>query len=115
MEVTPQLGIGQIVYLEKENTRLYAEVVQIVVSRQLCWVRPLLLIVVVNEEISTTDLRNTSDLLWSLSSFKAAIDTDVITWLAPLMAGEPKPHMIPNARQKLHKFINNMWEVKHES
>ncbi|MEM7726376.1 MAG: hypothetical protein AAF208_08380 [Cyanobacteria bacterium P01_A01_bin.45] len=110
-----QLQAGQIVYLEKENTRLYAEVVQTVVSRQICWVRPLLLVAKTDEDTSTTDLRNTSDLLWSLDSFRAAVDTEVIAVLSPLMVGEPKSHTIPNARKKLHQFINSMWEVKDDS
>lgn len=115
MEVTSPLVTGQIVYLEKENTRLYAEVVQIVVSRQLCWVRPLLLVVASDEEISTTDLRDTSDLLWSLNEFQAAFDIEVISLITSLMAGEPKSHMIPDARQKLHQFVENMYKVKHRS
>ncbi|MCU0568979.1 MAG: hypothetical protein MUF49_20565 [Oculatellaceae cyanobacterium Prado106] len=38
------LQSGQIVYLEQGDTRLYADVIQVVQERQLCWARPLALL-----------------------------------------------------------------------
>lgn len=54
---------GQIVSLEHGDRNLYAEVIQFVVSRQLCWVRPLIMVTLIQESPLITDLRDASDLL----------------------------------------------------
>ncbi len=41
MEIKLNFQAGQIVFLEYGDSRLYAEVIQVVVERNLCWVRPL--------------------------------------------------------------------------
>jgi hypothetical protein len=86
----------QIVYIEHKETRLYGEVIQTVEQKQICWVRPLLL---VREHCITTpktaltqpihpaepqswDVRRASDLLLPAALFQAAIDTDVLPLLA---------------------------------
>ncbi|WP_416665793.1 hypothetical protein [Egbenema bharatensis] len=40
---------GQILYLEHRNTRLYAEVIQVIEERGMCWVRPIALTAIPGE------------------------------------------------------------------
>ncbi|NJR37583.1 MAG: hypothetical protein HC781_00555 [Leptolyngbyaceae cyanobacterium CSU_1_4] len=84
----PTFQDGQIIYLPYEATRLYAETIQIIPSRQLCWARPLALIQLPDQpdEIDVNlykplilhDLRQSSDLLLPLSLFHIALDLDAI-------------------------------------
>ncbi len=59
----------QIVCLEHLATCLYAEVIQVVESRQVCWVRPLLLVQYSTEEPLVIDLRSTIDFALVFSFF----------------------------------------------
>ncbi len=104
----------QIVCLEHQGTCLYAEVIQVVVSRQLCWVRPLLIgsltPIASDESLPLKDLRNGSDLLWPLALFRPALDTEVIPLLAmlpPLSQSERNPV----AGQQLNQFIHQVWQA----
>ena len=99
---------GQIVFLEYGECKLYAEVIQVVRSRQLCWVRPLLL--EASDPPQVTDLRSTSDLLWSINLFQPALDTQVIGLYQMILAKEPKPELSGKAKQQLHLFIQQLWE-----
>ncbi|WOD38796.1 hypothetical protein [Nodosilinea sp. E11] len=85
---------GQIVFLECRHTRLYAEVIQVLETRQMGWLRPLAL--VHDQEISPLgtafglaqaglDL-TTPDMLWPLNQLQPALDTDVIPLLTTLTA-----------------------------
>lgn len=82
---------SQIVCLEHGSTRLYAEVVQVAEPRQVCWVRPLALVlgdpaIAVDVPLELYDLRQGSDLLLPIALFKVAIDTEVLPVLAHLYA-----------------------------
>ncbi|MBD1853523.1 hypothetical protein [Leptolyngbya sp. FACHB-711] len=121
----------QIVFLECEEKRLYAEVIQTVIDRQLCWARPL---VILSRGFSDAehplwdnwqtseialemlvDLRQESDLLLPLSWFQMAVDTEVIPVLAKLSGLKPEPysasdeaivqHHYPSAQEQLQQFI----------
>ncbi|WP_066377899.1 MULTISPECIES: hypothetical protein [unclassified Anabaena] len=105
---------GQIVSLEHSDRNLYAEVIQFVVSRQLCWVRPLLLVTHTPEQPIITDLRDGSDLLWPSELFRPALDTEVITLLTQILVKEPKPELHALAKQQLHQFINQLWQAYQE-
>ena len=101
----------QIVCLEQENTYLYSEVIQVVEKRDLCWVRPIALVLRYdnNREIENiVDVRGTSDLLLGTRLFREALDTEVI----PLLLGiEPSDLLITasdGARAELHKFIERI-------
>lgn len=114
--MTQEFQPGQIVYLEEGDTRLYAEVIQIVVSRSLCWVRPLLLEINSGDESQITDLREASDLLWSISLFRPALDVEVITLISQVLLEEPKAQTTSNLRkQQLHEFINRVWQTQSSS
>ena len=107
----------QIVCLEHLATCLYAEVIQVVESRQVCWVRPLLLVESPTAiEPSVLDLRSTVDLLWSLASFRPALDTEMLPFLANIFTSAPPSQSSAHARQQLNYFVQQLWQAqKNES
>jgi hypothetical protein len=113
MDKMPNFLPGQILFLEhasiSDKSRLYVELIQIVVERQLCWVRPLLLVNFNEEAPFVTDLRDASDLLWSVNSFEAAIDTELITFFSPILAKESHLGLNLTANQQLNRFIMQLW------
>ena len=108
----------QIVCLEHESTRLYAEVIEVVIPRQVCWVRPVMLAVPMAgneqlpipspEQLTVYDLRSGSDLLWPASLFKPALDTEVIPLLGQLDVEADKSS---EAHQHLSRFISKVWQA----
>lgn len=114
IKMSLELQPGQIVSLEHNDQNLYAEVIQVVVSRQLCWVRPLLIVTHTPEIPVITDLRDGSDLLWPIELFRPALDTEVITFLGQLLAKEPKSEIDPLAKHQLHQFIHQLWQAYQE-
>ena len=123
MNMTVEFKAGQIVSLEHSDRKLYAEVIQNVASRQLCWVRPLLLVTFTQElpfdyaqgEPLVIDLRDASDLLWCMNLFQPALDTEVISFLSQVLAKEPKPGQILDAKQQLNQFLHEIWQAQKES
>jgi hypothetical protein len=107
---------GQIVFLEHDDRNLYAEVIQVVVSRQLCWVRPLLLVTFTQweEQPLISDLRDASDLLWPAKLFRPALDTEVISFLSQILVREPKAEPDSAAKNQLHQFIHQLWQADKE-
>lgn len=105
----------QIVALEHDNRMLYGEVIQVVVSRQLCWVRPLILVELTDEKPKITDLRDASDLFWPINLFRPAFDTEVINFLCQILAKEPLPEKNSTAKKQLTQFVNDMWQASKKS
>jgi len=115
MNFTSDFQPREIVCLEHEGVCLYAEVIQVVVSRQLCWVRPLLLggktcSFSSNQSLLLTDLRFEADLLWPLTLFRPALDTEVIPLLTTLLVSLPQEGD-PAARQQLNSFVHQVWQA----
>jgi hypothetical protein len=124
-----QLSIGsaykfqprQIVCLDHENTCLYTEVIEVVASRQICWVRPVMLTVSIadsnwllgesSEPLTLYDLRQSSDLLWPLSLFRPALDTEVIPLLVQLNDPDAKHNNNSDAHQQLSYFVRKVWHA----
>lgn len=103
----------QIVCLEHLATCLYAEVIQVVESRQVCWVRPMLLVEsAIEQEPSVLDLRSTVDLLWSLTAFRPALDTEILPFLANIFTSTPPLHSSTHARQRLNHFVQQLWQAQ---
>ncbi|WP_341732840.1 hypothetical protein [Microcoleus sp. EPA2] len=109
---------GQIVSLECGDACLHSEVIQVVEARQVCWVRPLMLVIFsspqdlgdrLSPEYSLLDLRDGSDLLWPLNLFRAALDTEVIALLTQLhsLDSEKKDGVI--ASRQLRDFVDRVW------
>jgi hypothetical protein len=102
MSALTEFQPNQILYLQHQATRLYAEVIQIVSERQLGWVRPLAMVELRDEldwqhaafplQVNDVeqgrsllhDLRQGSDLLCPLSLFQMALDVEVVPILMAL-------------------------------
>ncbi|MEM6591198.1 MAG: hypothetical protein AAF651_05010 [Cyanobacteria bacterium P01_C01_bin.73] len=132
---------NQIVYLELGNERLYAEVIEVVVSRQLCWARPLLL-----RKTAENDRRSISANLLNLENAYAvdhAVELDHSSGLAspelynlkegpdliwpihlfnpafdidlidimPGLDRESSIETLSAARQKMNHFIQQFWKA----
>lgn len=108
---------NQIVCLEHEGTRLYAEVIQIVESRQMCWVRPLMLVVSSSDDYIEYDrslfydLRQDVDLVWPAVLFRSALDTEVIPLITHLMTSKTQTESTNLAHQQLQIFIRQVWQA----
>ncbi|HEY9878300.1 MAG TPA: hypothetical protein V6D29_07580 [Leptolyngbyaceae cyanobacterium] len=117
------LAPHQIVYLQKGNSRLYAETIQIVTDRQLCWARPLVLIMLPDESYSTFAGEDLSllppgavdllvdgpDILWPLDQFSPALDTEALPVLMLLQDSKQKATDFPRTHERLHQFIQQYW------
>jgi hypothetical protein len=115
-----------IVCIEQSSARLFAEVIQIVETRQIGWLRPLVLEVLssgsvdepnVNQLVQPPifyDLRQTADLLWPLSLFRPALDMEILPVLSALQAGKPSgvesSELAIASRQQLQQFIQEIWQ-----
>lgn len=106
----------QIVCLTHQATHLYAEVIQVVESRQVGWFRPLLLVEYPEDEKllsppTLIDLRSGADLLCHPSLFRPAIDTEVIPLLMQLSTTEPPFERDPVAFKRLHQLIQQALQL----
>ncbi len=104
----------QVVCLEHENTRLYAEIIEFVESRQVCWVRPLMLafLEVGSDSLLTlSDLRLGADLLWPASLFRPALDTEVIPLLVQLDDLDTSNFNSSEAHKELNGFVREVWQA----
>jgi hypothetical protein len=114
-----ELHPSQIVYLRHEDVTLYAEVIQMAIARPLCWVRPLALVETVSQpqiDDATTstkiyNLKEGSDLLWPISLFHPAMDTDVVPLLVSLETEKRIHDVDAIAPKKLRHFIQCVWEA----
>lgn len=128
MSVVP----SQILYLEHGSSRLYAEAIQIVETRHLCWARPTLLIrglpegaistrrqeviaaAALNPERSCLqlyDLEGCPDLLWPLSLFDIASDIDFFSLLIQLKMS-PNEVARQSSSARLNDFIRSFWHAR---
>lgn len=124
----PHFQPSQIVGLEHETSCLYAEVVQMIESRQSCWVRPLVLVLqsVENQTGNATlsgesewyDLRQGSDLLLPLTLFRVALDVEVLPWLTNLYTNDDSlasdSDQEARGHQLLREFIQQIWQAHPE-
>jgi len=135
MSVVP----SQILYLEHDSSRLYAEAIQVVDTRHLCWARPTLLIqglpdvslpgagsVASRQNIissaaqdpsSTTlqlyDLEGCPDLIWPLELFHIAFDVDFFSLLVQLKIN-PDDIAQRRSNAQLSEFIHSFWQTHPE-
>ncbi|MBD2136131.1 hypothetical protein H6F32_00700 [Anabaena sp. FACHB-1237] len=129
MNIKPKFQSGQIISLDDYNKHLYVEVIEEVVSRGLCWVRPLLLVEyhddlqhynhyfngnLHEDTANIIDLREAGDLLWNTTAFRPALDTEVINLLSQLVPKELRFEIDKIAQKQLNLFINQIWQ-RHKS
>lgn len=122
---------SQILYLEQGPSRLYAEAIQIVEARHLCWARPTLLIEGLPEgesedirqsvissaaadstaaSLALYDLENCPDLIWPTELFNIAFDVDFFALLIQLKI-EPNEVTQRSSTQQLNAFIRSFWQT----
>ncbi|MEL7036070.1 MAG: hypothetical protein AAFO04_10690 [Cyanobacteria bacterium J06592_8] len=115
---------GQIVKLEHNQYCLYAEVIQVVTTRQMYWVRPLMLLEFSSEPALRDDpqshkfynLRDSSDLIWPFNLFQPALDTEVIPLLVELdSTHEKNSNTKAIAHQQLRSFVHKVWQADPDS
>ena len=124
MSVVP----SQILYLEHGSSRLYAEAIQIVDTRHLCWTRPTLLIQGLPEDSSAHrqeaisaavlspddsrlklyDLGGCPDLIWPLLLFHVAYDIDFFSLLIQLKIS-PNSISQSSSKAQFNAFIHSFW------
>jgi hypothetical protein len=105
---------GQILCLAHGDKSLYVELIQVIVERQLCWVRPLLLATFTQEPVSIVDMRSACDLLWADNLFRPALDTEVISFLSQVLVKELQSEPDSEAKRLLHAFIQELWDAQQE-
>ncbi len=115
------LVAGQIVFLECRQTRLYAEVIQVLETRPMGWVRPLALVsgAVIHPlggfDSAIAKPQTTPDMVWPLDELQPALDTDAIPLLAQLSSqpsGElPLPELLAENSHRLtvNEFVRLLW------
>ncbi len=127
MSVVP----SQILYLEHDSSRLYAEAIQIVSTRQVCWARPTLLVQNLPESKSPSvrqaaiadavqsltdsdlvmyDLEGCPDLIWPIAPFHLAYDLDFFSLLVQLKM-TPDQHSRHSGSGHLSHFIHSFWQT----
>jgi hypothetical protein len=113
----------QLVCLEHEHTFLYGEVIQVIPQRKICWVRPLMLVIMSkNNDTSSScqqlhtpiDLRWESDLILPIDLFRFAIDTEIIPLLVQLENLDNFSKTKLTARQHLHHFLKQICQAHRE-
>jgi hypothetical protein len=104
----------QIVCLASSNHVLYGEVIKIIVEKELCWVRPLILAEILEEfsdfssslkDTQVIDLRYTSDLFYPIRYFRPALDTEVLPLWDYLMTSDIDFDKISENRLQLNSFL----------
>ncbi len=119
----PSFAPYQIVCLEHQQSYLYGEVIQVIESKNLCWMRPLLLVVfprVVGtvdnflEAKELLDLRFTSDVAYPLPLFRPALDTEVIPLIGQLETLDETKEPNPSSKQTLRQFLEQIWQDNQE-
>lgn len=119
-----KLQPSQIVCLELDRTFLYAEVVQVVEARRLCWARPLVLFIDSSETVPSQlselrsndspnwhDLRQGADLLLPTILFRQALDVEAIPVLSSLCGLEAIANSPPHdakASHQVSEFIRQL-------
>lgn len=105
----------QIICLEHQTTRLFAEVVQVVEHRQICWARPLCLVTIEPEDPQAHwetpsqfyDLRSASDLLLPIRLFRMALDEEMIPLLGQLYQDTRVEKITASGRQQMHQLVQD--------
>lgn len=124
-EAAPHLKPYQIVCMEHGTSYLYAEVIQIIETRRLCWARPLMLVMCAKETFTCDstvwepsdwyDLRQDSDLLLPLALFRVPLDTEVFSWITSLYADDCETVESSNHHKSGHQlfrqFVQDVWQA----
>jgi hypothetical protein len=111
----PQLFCpDQIICIESDELRLFAEVIQVIPERDRLWARPLALAAQDGFNLKLLhDLRSASQLILPPALFRPAYDTEVIPVMSELFQREMEFKLESttelNGWQALHAFMANLW------
>ena len=114
----------QMVCIEGKTAFLYGEVIQVIVERQFCWVRPLLLAEFSGLSASISnfsmpkqiiDLSEGSDLLLPISFFRPALDTEIIPLITQLSNIESDKEDKQRISKQLNCFVQEVWQANFQS
>lgn len=102
-------SIYPIVFINHKGTSLYGELVQTVESRNLCWLRPLLLHASDgdSEASSVVNLRNGPDVICSNQIIQPVLDTDWLDLSSKLCEGD-EACSFSQANQHLRQFLQTL-------
>ena len=105
----------QVVCLEGKNKSLFCEVIDVITSRSLCWVRPVLLVMNYNPNLlnpktsgDVYDLRFTADLLWKIDDFRNVLDVEYLEFFVQLEDFKFDEQQLQLAHQKLSYFVRDL-------
>lgn len=112
----------QIVYLEYQNRRLFAEIIQVLPDRDRFWLRPLAIGIwsldpnpfCSESPQELYDLRQGADLVWPTTGFQLALDTEVIPLLMELETLDKTPDRTILAHRQLRDFVDRIWQASSE-
>jgi hypothetical protein len=103
----------EIVCIENDRLRLFAEVIQTIPERDRCWVKPLALANFTEYQfVLLHNLQECAQLILPANLFRSALDTEVVPVMMELFKSEKIFDLNPNFtsanRQALHHFINSL-------
>ena len=111
---------SQIICLEYDTTRLYGEVIQLILDRGMCWFRPICMTIsnaesdLDSEQYSLIHLRSGSDLLWPTTLFRPALDTEGISLLVDVDDNNKLKQDKNSCRQHLNQFVRQVWAANQD-
>ncbi len=103
----------EIVYIQNDELRLFAQVIQTIPDRNRCWVKPLALAHYGDFQFRLLhDCQDCAQLILPIYLFHAAVDTDVIPVMMELFQLEKSRELSLDttsiSRQALHHFIAHL-------
>jgi hypothetical protein len=110
---TNEFKIDQIVCLERNDSYLFAEVIDNIAISARCWVRPLTIARLNPHSFELEflhDLRDASQLILPAVLFRYALDTEVLPLISELFHPEKDSTLTLPAKQALHKFIADIYQ-----
>jgi hypothetical protein len=104
---------NQIICIDLDNLRLFAEVIQMIPDRDRLWARPLALAKQENYDLRLLhDLREAPQLILPPALFREAMDTEVMPLMTELFrleaVAKPEVNNEVLGRQALQAFIRNL-------
>lgn len=105
---------NQIVCLEHQESCLYGEVIQLIPERQLCWFRPICIVISDRSDeylpkSKLIDLQLGADLIWPIAFFRPVLDTEVISFWGKLNDVSNLVMPKKSSRQHLNYFVKLFW------
>ncbi len=108
-----EFKIDQVVCLERDDSYLFAEVIDNITISARCWVRPLTIARSNPQSLELEflhDLRDASQLILPAELFRYALDTEILPLISELFHPDKDSNLTIAAKQALHKFIADIYQ-----